>query len=428
MSTLDAIPAAHPSRPAPLPRLMPLLVAAAMAACGGGGGGPEAPNAPASLEDGVRVILAAPPTLPPGPTPSANGRYLCGNLSLGAAAAGEIEVPPGQVCVLQGTRVNGNLRLNPGSVLDARDVQLLGNLQADAAASVLLAGSSAIGGSVQIRQGGVASIVGTRITGDLQFDSQAGAVLAQGNQLGGSLQALGNRGGVLLNQNRVTGNLQCKDNQPEPRGSGNTAASAEDQCRNLAPPVPGGASAPVNPPAPPLPPAGSAPLPPSAAAPGSNVSCLGQSLGAQTFANVGVPAGARCELNGTRLTGNLELAPGASVISRDAQIAGSLLADGPGAVQLSGGRITGGVQIERGQSVTLAGAGIGGSVQLVALGGLLWLQGLQVGGDVQLFDNRGGATLNLNQVGGNLQCKGNTPAPSGADNRAAAKQDQCAGL
>ena len=114
--------------------------------------------------------------------------------------------------------------------------------------------------------------------------------------------------------------------------------------------------------------------------------------------------------------------------SRDATIAGSVLGDGPGAVQLGGGRITGGIQIERGLAVTLANAAVGGSVQLKANGGLLWLQGLQVSGDVQLFDNRGGAAINGNQLGGNLQCQGNQPAPSGADNRASAKQDQCAGL
>ena len=44
----------------------------------------------------------------------------------------------------------------------------------------------------------------------------------------------------------------------------------------------------------------------------------------------GVPAGARCELIGTQLTGNLELAPGASVKGVQAWINGSLNGDTPG--------------------------------------------------------------------------------------------------
>ena len=141
-----------------------------------------------------------------------------------------------------------------------------------------------------------------------------------------------------------------------------------------------------------------------------------------------VPSGARCELVGTRLTGTLELAPGASVDVRDARVNGNLQADGPAAVRVSGGRVDGSVQVERGTTTTLSGVGIGGAVQLKAHTGLLWVQGLQIGADLQLFDNRGGATLNANTVNGNLQCKGNQPAPSGSGNRAASKEDQCQAL
>jgi hypothetical protein len=223
-------------------------------------------------------------------------------------------------------------------------------------------------------------------------------------------------------------------------GSANTAASTEDQCRNMpAPPAAGTPGGPVNPPPPPppqpplapTPPGGGLPaptLPPGVFSPGSNVSCLNLSLGAVTYANVAVPAGARCELRGTRLTGNLELGPGASVDSVNSEIAGSVQGDGPGTVQLSGGRVDGAVQMQRGAATTLAGVRIGGSVQFDAATGLLWLQGLAVTGDIQLFGNRGGAVLNDNRAGGNLQCKDNLPAPSGGGNQAAAKQDQCSAL
>jgi hypothetical protein len=42
-----------------------------------------------------------------------------------------------------------------------------------------------------------------------------------------------NLGGALLYTNRIVGNLQCKQNQPAPDGSGNIAALKEDQCVGL---------------------------------------------------------------------------------------------------------------------------------------------------------------------------------------------------
>ncbi len=93
------------------------------------------------------------PQLPAGSAPVVAVVYRCGNVALGALRSGNIEVPAGQVCVLQGTRVDGNIQLGAGSVLDARDVTVIGNVQADGAAAVLLAGNSAITGSVQIKQG-----------------------------------------------------------------------------------------------------------------------------------------------------------------------------------------------------------------------------------------------------------------------------------
>ncbi len=158
---------------------------------------------------------------------------------------------------------------------------------------------------------------------------------------------------------------------------------------------------------------------------GTNVTCLNVSLGAQTYANVVVPSGARCLLLGTRLSGNLELRSGASVDVSDAAIDGNLQGVVPGGVQVSGGYIKGSVQVDRGQAVTLVGTSIDGSVQLNAGLGLLWLQNLHVNGSIQLFDNRGGATLNDNVMSGNLQCTGNLPAPTGAGNQASSKEGQC---
>ena len=59
------------------------------------------------------------------------------------------------------------------------------------------------------------------------------AGLALLGTIGGSLQAVKNTGGLSINNNTIDGNLQCKENQPAPTGSGNTAALKTDQCRAL---------------------------------------------------------------------------------------------------------------------------------------------------------------------------------------------------
>jgi hypothetical protein len=410
---------------------VPAAAVLALAACGGGGGAVQTTATPQTVDNGPAAggtratILAAAPSLPAGSPPVPSLPYRCGNVAIGAASSGEIEVPAGEVCVLQRTYVDGNIKLGRGSVLDARDVTVIGNLQADGAASVLLAGVSSLTGSVQVKQGQVATVVGARIGGDLQFEANSGALRAESNQVGGNIQVVGNRGGVTLLVNRAIGNLQCKENQPAPAGGGNTAASIEDQCLNLQPAPTLPPDTPVNPPVAPTPPATGPGLPAASFPSGSNVVCRDVSLGSQTYANVTVPAGARCELASTRLTGNLALEPGAGVEARDARINGNLQADGAARVRVVGGNIDGSVQIERGGPVTLDAGAVGGSVQLKANPGLLWLQALRVTGDIQLFDNRGGATLQDNSAGGNLQCKDNAPAPTGGGNRATSKEDQC---
>ena len=161
---------------------------------------------------------------------------------------------------------------------------------------------------------------------------------------------------------------------------------------------------------------------------GNNVICQNLSLGAHTYNNVVVPAGARCLLTGTRLIGNLELQVGASVDTVNAVIDGNLSADRSGPVQVYDGQFNGSIQVRRGQSVVVFGTRLNGSVQLDDNIGPLWLQSLRLDGNIQLDNNRGPASLNGNVANGNLQCTGNQPAPTGAGNLAASKQGQCAGL
>jgi hypothetical protein len=47
------------------------------------------------------------------------------------------------------------------------------------------------------------------------------------------MQVFQNTGGVRLLNNRIAENLQCKENDPPPTGSGNIAGDKEDQCAGL---------------------------------------------------------------------------------------------------------------------------------------------------------------------------------------------------
>ena len=108
-----------------LKSLLTVIARCTLAACGGG----SSDDGDAGVSDS-RLMLAAAPALPSGAAPVPALTYSCGNVTLGSARSGEIEVPAGQVCVLQGTYVDGNIKLNRGSVLDARDVTRIGRAAA----------------------------------------------------------------------------------------------------------------------------------------------------------------------------------------------------------------------------------------------------------------------------------------------------------
>ena len=164
--------------------------------------------------------------------PAAAEEFRCTG-RVGAVSYDNIFVPDGARCVLDRTRAKGNIVVGEGARLVAHSVAVNGNLQAEGAAEVKVSGNSTFGGSIQLVKGGSADIARARVEGDIQFEENAGPLEARGNIIGGNLQAFKNMGGVLLVNNRMKGNLQCKENIPAPTGSGNQAASKEDQCARL---------------------------------------------------------------------------------------------------------------------------------------------------------------------------------------------------
>ncbi len=153
--------------------------------------------------------------------------------TIGAIALDNVFVPDGAICVLKKTRLNGNVVVGTNARLTAISVTVNGNVQAEGAQSVTIEGRSTIGGSVQVVQGYGVTVTGAAIKGNVLIDDNNGPVLAKRNRVNADMQLFQNSGGARLVDNAIKGNLQCKENSPPPTGSGNTAASKEDQCAGL---------------------------------------------------------------------------------------------------------------------------------------------------------------------------------------------------
>jgi hypothetical protein len=153
--------------------------------------------------------------------------------AIGPETVDNVRVPEGAACTLDGTVVQGTVKVERAATLQANAVTVIGNVQGEGAANVVVR-DSRVGGSVQVKQGGAAETTGSRVTGDIQYDQQTGALRVADNLVGGSVQVVANEGGIAIVTNTIDGNLQCKENSPAPTGGGNLVhGNAEDQCATL---------------------------------------------------------------------------------------------------------------------------------------------------------------------------------------------------
>ena len=146
--------------------------------------------------------------------------------------------------------------------------------------------------------------------------------------------------------------------------------------------------------------------------------------------NVLVTSGA-CELQGTRVIGNVHVYPGGALVATGASIDGSIQAEGAIDVNVDQTRVNGSIQLDNlvGEYSSITRSRVGGSIQLVSNRSELVVDDNDVNADVQAFGNSGGVDITNNVIDGNLQCKSNRPAPTGGFNQVAGnKEDQCASL
>jgi hypothetical protein len=156
------------------------------------------------------------------------------NGSLGAVTIDNLEVLEFSTCVLNGTKVLGSISVKPQARLTADNVSVRGNVEATEAVSVIVR-TSAVGGDLMSVQGRTARFVRNTVAGDILVDGQSGVVVVNGNRVGtgvaGNVEVYGNLGGTQVFNNRIGGNLQCKDNLPVPTGGNNiVTGNKEDQC------------------------------------------------------------------------------------------------------------------------------------------------------------------------------------------------------
>jgi hypothetical protein len=154
--------------------------------------------------------------------------------ALAAVTVGDLVVPAGATCTLDGTTVRGNIDVRSGATLDATAVSVRGNIQSDDHAAVGVDGASKVGGSIQLRRGGAFNILDTAVGGDIQVDENRGASSLDANTVGDDVHVIRHRDGVSITDNQIDGNLQCRDNVPAPTGGGNVVeGNADGQCRRL---------------------------------------------------------------------------------------------------------------------------------------------------------------------------------------------------
>jgi hypothetical protein len=154
--------------------------------------------------------------------------------TIGAVTLDNVRVPPNALCTLIRTRVQGTIKVERSARLVARDVIVIGNVQAENARDVQVLAGSRVGGSVQVKQGGGATVADSRVTGSIQYDSNRAQLNVLRNRVNQDVQAFQNKGGVLIRGNVIDGNLQCKANTPPPTGGNNVVqGNKEDQCRRL---------------------------------------------------------------------------------------------------------------------------------------------------------------------------------------------------
>lgn len=138
-------------------------------------------------------------------------------------------------CTLNGTTVEGNIKLFAGGSLVAIGAVIDGNIMANTADFIDLQNTE-VEGNVKLDKmvGDISYIRDSTIDGNVELKDNRSRLELLRNYIDNNLQAFENSGGVVISDNVIDGNLQCKNNNPEPKGGNNmVSGKKEHQCRGL---------------------------------------------------------------------------------------------------------------------------------------------------------------------------------------------------
>src|ERR1700730_12038802 len=167
---------------------------------------------------------------------------------------GNLVVPSGALCQLNGTHVSENATVKSGppepsepTSLTANGATIDGNVKVQQNAQFLATAGATIGGNVQCTHCEVADVQGSTVKGNVQDKGVSEGAFIRNSQIGGNLQiqngsdffrtgfpidantiaanmAFNNTTGTSdISNNHIQGSLKCKGNTPPPAGTGNTA-------------------------------------------------------------------------------------------------------------------------------------------------------------------------------------------------------------
>ena len=152
------------------------------------------------------------------------------NGTLVGKVVGDVVVPPGGSCLLDGATVTGDVIVGADAWAHAQSATINGDYTCDRCRYAHLY-DSFVGGNYSSSEATQENqIIGSIISGTLRFKGNDAFITIDGNHVGRDLTLDRNTGDGSIVDNTISGNLRCRDNVPAPSSIGNTAKDFKGQC------------------------------------------------------------------------------------------------------------------------------------------------------------------------------------------------------
>jgi len=145
----------------------------------------------------------------------------------------DVTLDRGQTCIFTDVRILGRLELREGSRLVATRLTVGGNVTSNGAVSITL-DDARVYGDLKLEKGGSITIRGSQVEKKVELMDNLGDIAVSDTWIDETLKLEKNRGGPFSLLRNTSRNLECKENDPAPTGSGNVVSGHESgQCEGL---------------------------------------------------------------------------------------------------------------------------------------------------------------------------------------------------